>query len=188
MGIKQDQICDTCLAWKEAVNADKGECRISPPTTHGWPKTAAHDWCIDGWKKSPKAISVKSDKGIKLQDTSSLAFNYHYISEHPEKACEWLLAALAEPEIPEVIVGMLKNGLSETSTMHADDCDSVLEWAHRLSGFAVNEDDDKNYEALVIYTDVECDYKQSLLSKNLCDDSHPFMHLLQANMGALLAR
>lgn len=183
--IKQDKICGTCVAWNEIGVADKGECRKSPPTTHGWPKTAIRDWCLDGWKKTSKVISENAAKATEPQDTSSLAFNYHYLAEHSENACNWLRAVLAESEIPEVIADMFKNGLSETPTMHADDCDSVLGWAHRLPGFAVNEDDDKNYEALIIYTDVKSDYEKSSKSKPLFDDLHQFMVLLQANLGKL---
>lgn len=175
----QEKNCGTCCAWNIGHGSvERGECRKAPPTTHGWPKTTAQDWCIDGWKKNGKVLPASIKPKVKQIAACGLAFNYRYILDYPKSACKWLSGVFEQTDVPEQIKRML-DGLNESEMMSEDDCDGLLCWANKLPGFCENEDDDKRYMSILIYTDIESDNESSMQAKAVLPDSHQFFELLR---------
>lgn len=183
-----DRRCGSCAAWckptqQSTCRGDIGECRINPPSAHGWPKTQPTDWCLDGCRaklESPKATSSSLSSADR---PACLGFAYDYIRDYPEEAARWLrqahAARLTAPETFQAVLADPMGGhVTPLMPVDSDDlpsCDDIFHWANEFDGYDNKEEDDDEWRALLDFQeDAEVKAAADEIRQSLPKD-HPWV-------------
>lgn len=179
------RVCGTCHNWLSPQGGkSRGECRVGPPQSSGWPTTMAGDWCRSGWSPDPHQQNTESKQSLPSEyEDSRLAFNYVYIRDYPDESLSWLESVLAAPEsIPPAfraaLADLLRGGSTGLLPISApngeDSCDGILVWAESLPGGNNDAPDDADWKNILVYVDEPDLWPASCEARDALASDHPW--------------